>query len=182
MDSESQEWNSIWVVRRHRTDFSERWKDKTPVEPKDPLKSFLSVVIFPKWMWKLSKWKKPPGKARSYARDKKVSGFFFPSLSCKYYLHVCNGASTECGANWDCHLIVESVVGAGKQRATSSPSQMGNWQIVTNTDNKHTVYSHDGKYQNNQWKRWTQLPLRRRVHIQRGYFSPNNSCGNYWNL
>ena len=39
----------------------------------------------------------------------------------------------------DSHLIVESVVGAGKQRATSSPSQMGNQQIVTKTDNKHTV-------------------------------------------
>ena len=44
----------------------------------------------------------------------------------------------------DSHLIVESVVGAGKQRATSSPSQMGNRQIVTKTDNKHTVQSQDG--------------------------------------
>ena len=77
MVPESQEWNSIWVFRRHRTDFSERRKDKTPIEPKDPLKNLFSVVIFPKWVWKLSKWKKPPGKARSYARDKKVSVLFF---------------------------------------------------------------------------------------------------------
>ena len=79
--------------------------DKTPVEPKDSLKGcFFSVVIFPKWMWKLSKWKKPPGKARSYARDKKVSFFVFVfvflSLSCKCYLQGCNGANTEGGANW----------------------------------------------------------------------------------
>lgn len=56
--------------------------DKTPVEPKDSLKGcFFSVVIFPKWMWKLSNGKSLQGKQEAMPEIEDIVCFFFPWVS-----------------------------------------------------------------------------------------------------